>query len=130
MVRVPRSAVWPHKNGRGFDVVIPEGISLTGRVTGMRNLPPASVDFALTDSLYLVGYQSRNGRKVANDRIGEWLRPASVHPCMFACGKRKLRRGRAARLIIVSGRVEASQCLKSLAFLEQSFRAELRKGNG
>ena len=25
-------AVWPHKSGRGFDVVIPEGISLSGRI--------------------------------------------------------------------------------------------------
>jgi hypothetical protein len=25
-------AVWPHKNGGGFDLVIPEGISVTGRV--------------------------------------------------------------------------------------------------
>jgi len=25
-------AVWPHKNGGGFDVVIPEGISLSGRI--------------------------------------------------------------------------------------------------
>jgi hypothetical protein len=25
-------AVWPHKNGEGFDLVIPEGISVTGRI--------------------------------------------------------------------------------------------------
>lgn len=25
-------AVWPHKNGSGFDVVIPEGISVSGRI--------------------------------------------------------------------------------------------------
>ena len=25
-------AVWPHKNGKGFDVVIPEGISVSGRI--------------------------------------------------------------------------------------------------
>ena len=25
-------AVWPHRNGQGFDLVIPEGISLSGRV--------------------------------------------------------------------------------------------------
>lgn len=25
-------AVWPHKNGKGFDLVIPEGISVTGRI--------------------------------------------------------------------------------------------------
>jgi hypothetical protein len=25
-------AVWPHKNGGGFDLVIPEGISVSGRI--------------------------------------------------------------------------------------------------
>lgn len=25
-------AVWPHKNGSGFDLVIPEGVSVSGRV--------------------------------------------------------------------------------------------------
>jgi len=25
-------AVWPHRNGSGFDVVIAEGIALTGRI--------------------------------------------------------------------------------------------------
>jgi adenine-specific DNA-methyltransferase len=45
-------------------------------VTGMRSLPPASVDFVLTDPPYLVDYQSRDGRKVANDRNADWLRPA------------------------------------------------------
>ena len=25
-------AVWPHKNGGGFDVVIPPGISVSGRI--------------------------------------------------------------------------------------------------
>jgi hypothetical protein len=24
--------VWPHKSGKGFDLVIPEGISLSGRI--------------------------------------------------------------------------------------------------
>jgi hypothetical protein len=24
--------VWPHKNGTGFDLVIPEGISVAGRI--------------------------------------------------------------------------------------------------
>ena len=28
-------AVWPHKNGDGFDVVIPAGISIAGRVVCM-----------------------------------------------------------------------------------------------
>ncbi len=25
-------AIWPHKTGNGFDLVIPEGISVTGRI--------------------------------------------------------------------------------------------------
>jgi hypothetical protein len=25
-------SIWPHKNGKGFDLVIPEGISLSGRI--------------------------------------------------------------------------------------------------
>ena len=25
-------AIWPHKNGNGFDLVIPDGISLSGRI--------------------------------------------------------------------------------------------------
>ena len=25
-------AIWPHKNGKGFDLVIPKGISVTGRI--------------------------------------------------------------------------------------------------
>ena len=25
-------SVWPHGNGKGFDLVIPEGISVTGRI--------------------------------------------------------------------------------------------------
>jgi len=25
-------AVWPHKSGNGFDLVIPEGLSLSGRI--------------------------------------------------------------------------------------------------
>jgi len=24
--------IWPHKNGKGFDLVIPPGISLSGRI--------------------------------------------------------------------------------------------------
>ena len=28
----PVGAVWPHKNGNGFDVVIAEQISVTGRI--------------------------------------------------------------------------------------------------
>jgi hypothetical protein len=25
-------AIWPHKNGNGFDLVIPEGLSVSGRI--------------------------------------------------------------------------------------------------
>jgi hypothetical protein len=25
-------AIWPHKNGQGFDLVIPVGLSLSGRI--------------------------------------------------------------------------------------------------
>ena len=25
-------ALWPHKNGNGFDLVIPDGISVSGRI--------------------------------------------------------------------------------------------------
>ena len=28
----PVSVVWPHKNGKGFDIVIPAGLSVTGRL--------------------------------------------------------------------------------------------------
>ena len=36
-------AVWPHKNGSGFDIVIPAGISVTGRIVCTeRKEPPAS----------------------------------------------------------------------------------------
>jgi hypothetical protein len=33
-------AVWPHKNGEGFDLVIPQGLSLSGRIVCM----PAKAD--------------------------------------------------------------------------------------
>jgi DNA modification methylase len=58
--------------------MIPDNTIIHGEcVTGMRNLAPASVDFVRTDEPpYLVDFQSRDGRKVANDRSGEWLRSA------------------------------------------------------
>ena len=28
----PVGSVWPHKSGKGFDLVIPEGISVSGRI--------------------------------------------------------------------------------------------------
>ena len=27
-----RPSVWPHKSGKGFDLLIPEGISISGRI--------------------------------------------------------------------------------------------------
>jgi len=34
-------AVWPHKNGNGFDLVIPAGISVSGRIVCTERKPPA-----------------------------------------------------------------------------------------
>jgi adenine-specific DNA-methyltransferase len=45
-------------------------------VAVMQDLPAASVDLIATDPPYLVGYQSRDGRRIANDNTGEWLMPA------------------------------------------------------
>jgi adenine-specific DNA-methyltransferase len=42
----------------------------------MRQMPAGSVDFICTDPPYLVGYTSRDGRSIANDRTDEWLLPA------------------------------------------------------
>jgi adenine-specific DNA-methyltransferase len=39
-------------------------------------LPAGSVDMVLTDPPYLVRYQSRDGRRVANDDTDTWLAPA------------------------------------------------------
>jgi hypothetical protein len=32
----PIGAVWPHKNGDGFDIVIPAGLSVTGRIVCLK----------------------------------------------------------------------------------------------
>ena len=42
----------------------------------MRQSRSASVDFVLTDPPYLAHYRSRDGRTVANDCDGSWLKPA------------------------------------------------------
>lgn len=42
----------------------------------MRQLPPGSVDFVLTDPPYLVDYRSRDGRSIHNDIDDGWLAPA------------------------------------------------------
>ncbi len=39
-------------------------------------LPDRAVDFVLTDPPYLVDYQDRNGRRIANDKDDGWLLPA------------------------------------------------------
>jgi len=39
-------------------------------------IPDAVIDFALTDPPYLVNYQDRTGRSIANDVRGDWLEPA------------------------------------------------------
>jgi DNA modification methylase len=45
-------------------------------VAVMRQFRGCSVDFVLTDPPYLAHYRSRDGRTVANDSDGAWLRPA------------------------------------------------------
>ena len=42
----------------------------------IRQMPAGSVDFIATDPPYLVGYTSRDGRSIANDKTDEWLMPA------------------------------------------------------
>jgi adenine-specific DNA-methyltransferase len=45
-------------------------------ITRMQAMPSQSVNFILTDPPYLAHYQSRDGRKVANDDNANWMRPA------------------------------------------------------
>jgi DNA modification methylase len=42
----------------------------------MRRMESESIDFILTDPPYIARYKSRDGRNVANDDNGRWLRPA------------------------------------------------------
>ncbi len=35
-------AVWPHKSGEGFDLIIPAGISVTGRIVITRRKEPSA----------------------------------------------------------------------------------------
>ena len=37
-------AVWPHKNGEGFDMVIPAGLSVTGRIVCTKRKTPDQPD--------------------------------------------------------------------------------------
>ena len=48
-------------------------------VNVLPGLPSASVDFILTDPPYLVNYRPRDGRTVAGDNSGAWLRPSFAH---------------------------------------------------
>jgi adenine-specific DNA-methyltransferase len=42
----------------------------------MKTMPDACVDLIATDPPYLVGYQSRDGRSIKNDKTSDWLVPA------------------------------------------------------
>lgn len=44
--------------------------------TAMRRMPDACIDLVVTDPPYLVHYESRDGRKVANDDNTRWMYPA------------------------------------------------------
>ncbi len=35
----PVGAVWPHKNGEGFDLIIPPGLSVSGRIVCTKPKP-------------------------------------------------------------------------------------------
>ena len=37
-------AIWPHKNGKGFDLVIPAGLSVSGRIVCTEPKEDQSVD--------------------------------------------------------------------------------------
>jgi hypothetical protein len=39
-------AIWPHKNGKGFDLVIPEGISVAGRIVCVERKDKEQADAA------------------------------------------------------------------------------------
>ncbi|HTU44890.1 MAG TPA: DNA methyltransferase [Bryobacteraceae bacterium] len=45
-------------------------------VKAMKMLPDSSVQFILTDPPYITRYKSRDGRSIANDDNGAWLKPA------------------------------------------------------
>lgn len=42
----------------------------------LKKLPSASIDLVVTDPPYLVNYQSKDGRSLANDTTASWLKPA------------------------------------------------------
>ncbi len=37
-------AIWPHKNGKGFDLVIPAGLSVSGRIVCTKPKDDQSAD--------------------------------------------------------------------------------------
>lgn len=45
-------------------------------IDAMQCMPSRSIDFILTDPPYLVGYESRDGRRILNDEDDAWLVPA------------------------------------------------------
>ncbi len=45
-------------------------------INAMRSFERASVDFILTDPPYVTNFRDRQGRTVANDDNGRWLKPA------------------------------------------------------
>ncbi|ABM59435.1 DNA methyltransferase [Verminephrobacter eiseniae] len=51
-------------------------IVLGNCLTVLPTLPDRAVDFVLTDPPYLVDYQDREGRRIANDTDDSWLLPA------------------------------------------------------
>lgn len=51
-------------------------IVLGNCLTVLPTLPDRAVDFVLTDPPYLVDYQDREGRRIANDKDDRWLAPA------------------------------------------------------
>lgn len=51
-------------------------IVLGNCLTVLPTLPDKAVDFVLTDPPYLVDYQDREGRRIANDKDDRWLAPA------------------------------------------------------
>ena len=53
-----------------------ESIILGDCIAVMKRMAATSIDFVLTDPPYLVGYQDRSGRSIANDRDDAWLKPA------------------------------------------------------
>lgn len=50
-------------------------------LAALPNVADESVNLVLTDPPYLVNYQDRSGRSIANDKTGEWLQPtfAELH---------------------------------------------------